>query len=735
MKSRTSIIGMKLALIGLLSHTAFPGLAAQPVMPLGGPANLPETSSVLSGQEKKEDVFAKLPLRFEANLGQLDNQVKFFARNAGYTVYLTAAEALFMLGQAKTGQRRKAIKMSFPGSTPPTSIVGLEQLPGQSNYFTGAPATWRTGVPGYARVKYEGLYPGVDLVYYSNGRELEYDFQLAPGINPSIIRLQFSGADNLRLNAAGDLILRTQGGELRQQKPFAYQVRNGVRQEVPSRFVLQGRGQVSFVVAGQDANLPLVIDPALSYATYLGGSDEDSGQAIATNGTGIYVTGDTDSSNFPTTPGLRKFCCGQSTALDAFVVKLSADGTQLIYATYLGGSLTEQAAGIAVDNAGNAYVTGKTGSTNFPTTMNAYQRTRSSFDYDAFVTKLSATGTLAYSTYLGSSANDEGNAIAVDNAGNAYVTGMTAPLGGGTKLFPVKPTPGAIQTTDTGNNDAFVTKINTTASGISSLVYSTLLGGDLDDGGTGIALSSDGSYAVVTGYSYTPRSGQIKFPVTAATAYQATGVGGRDAFLTKMRFTGDPITDLVYSTLLGGTSEDRATGVALDAIGNAYLVGYTYSTSFPTKGAFSQGGTYHGSQDAFVAKINPNASKSASLVYSSYLGGTGIDEASGVAVDAAGQAYVSGQSQSVSGFPTVGGTATLNGPSDAFLTIMNATGNALSYSTLFGGSADDEATGVSLNTLGICITGFSTSTNFPTTPGALQGNSQGGTEAFIVRFQ
>ncbi|HEX4950118.1 MAG TPA: SBBP repeat-containing protein [Blastocatellia bacterium] len=736
MKSRTSTIGMKIALLGLLSQTAFPGLATPQVVPHYSAAKLPATSSVLPSPGKKENTFANLPLRFEANFGQLDPEVKFLARNAGYTVYLTAAEALFMPGQMKTGQHTKALKMRFPGAATPASIVGLEQLPGQSNYFTGAPATWRTGVPGFAKVKYAGLYPGVDLIYYSNGRELEYDFQLAAGTNPSTIRLQFSGAEHLRLNAAGDLLIRMSGGELRQHKPVAYQVQNGVRREVASHFVLRGRSQVGFVVAEHDANLPLVIDPSISYATYLGGSDVDEGHAIAANWTGIYIAGHTGSSDFPTTSGVaqRNLCCARSVDLqDAFVVKLSPDGTQLIYATYLGGTETEQTAGIAVDDVGNAYVTGKTESTNFPTTMNAYERTVSG-SFDAFVTKLSSTGTLAYSTYLGSSAEDEGNAIATDGV-NAYVTGAVAPLGGGTKPFPVKPNPGAIQTNDTGHVDAFVTKINTTTSGISSLVYSTYLGGDLEDRGTGIALSSDGTYAVVTGFSQTPRSGQIKFPVTATTAYQTTGAGNRDAFLTKIRFT-DNLGELVYSTLLGGASWDAAEGVALDTNGNAYLVGRTSSTNFPVKSAFSQGNAYHGSQDAFVAKINPNASKSASLVYSSYLGGTGIDWAMGVAVDAAGQAYVAGQSQSTSGFPAVGGgTAALNGPSDAFLTIVGASGSALAYSILFGGAADDQATGVAWNAFGIAVTGFTTSVNFTVTPGALQGTSRGGNEVFLVRFQ
>ena len=659
--------------------------------------------------------YGQLPLSFEANQGQTDAHVNFLSRGAGYALFLTPDEAALRLQQpvasgtaAAQAAPEAVLRMQLVGANATPRVVGRDQLPGTSNYFIGNdPSRWHTDIPNYAQVEEQGVYPGVDLVYYGNQRQLEYDFTVAPGADPGVIRLAISGAESMTLDAQGNLVLHTAGGDVVEQAPVLYQEADGGRQAVSGHFVLEGDGQVGFAVGAYNPSKPLIIDPVLSYSTYLGGSGNDAvvGSGIAVDSAGnAYVTGDTVSTNFPTANPLQPATGGGD---DAFVAKLNASGTALVYSTYLGGSGDDAGSDIAVDSAGNAYVTGYTRSTNFPT-ANPLQPTFGG-DRDAFVAKLNASGTaLVYSTYLGGIASDVGSGIAVDSAGNAYVTGDTVSTNFPT-ANPLQPASGG------GLTDAFVAKLNATGT---ALVYSTYLGGSASDAGLDIAVDSAGN-AYVTG-----NTSSTNFP-TANPLQPASG-GGTDAFVAKLNAAG---TALVYSTYLGGSASDAGLDIAVDSAGNAYVTGDTSSTNFPTANPLqpaSGGGT-----DAFVAKLNAAGT---ALVYSTYLGGSGNDVGSGIAVDSAGNAYVTGNTVSTN-FPTANPLQPASGGgTDAFVAKLNAAGTALVYSTYFGGSASDAGRDIAVDSAGNAyVTGNTSSTNFPTA-NPLQPVTGGGTDAFVAKI-
>ena len=519
-------------------------------------------------------------------------------------------------------------------------------MPGKSNYFIGNdPAKWRTNVPTYAKVKYQNVYRGIDLVYYGNPQQLEYDFVVAPSADPKAISLDVAairsssdggrrarGVDQKRrIDGNGDLVIQAGEDEVRLHKPVVYQTaanrgaEGSPRHFVDGHYLLKGDDRVSFEVASYDPRKTLVIDPVLVYSTYLGGSNVDEGSGIAVDSAGnAYVTGLTGSVDFPTASPLQASSGGQQ---DAFVAKLNPGGSALLYSTYLGGGTFDSGSGIAVDSAGNAYITGVTGSANFPT-ASPFQAVLRGFE-DVFVAKLNPTGSaLLYSTYLGGSSDEQtegGEGIAVDSAGNAYITGVT-----GSANFP---TASPFQAALSGSEDAFVAKLNPTGS---ALVYSTYLGGSGGEKGSGIAVDSAGN-AYVTGLT-----GSFDFPT--AGPFQAVLSGSEDAFVTKLNPTGSA---LVYSTYLGGSSNEGGNGIAVDFSGNAYVTGQTTSTNFPTANPLQP--SAGGEQDAFVAKLNPSGS---ALVYSTYLGGSGGETGNGIAVDSTGNAYVTGNTTSTN-FPTV----------------------------------------------------------------------------------
>jgi len=725
------------------------------ILPLLGAGATPTLNAIPARldpavQPRVDQAYGKLPLTFEANRGQTDSQVKFLARSGRSTLFLTSSEALLVLTKAEARAKREKVPLPKPDLTPPEKVTrtvvrmklvganpeprveGRQELPGKVNYFIGNdPAKWRTNVPTYAKVQYTNVYPGVDLIYYGNQRQLEYDFVVRPGADPKAIALGFQGADRLEVDGQGDLVLHTAAGSIRQRKPVIYQEIDGARREIAGGYIIEAARQVSFRVAAYDASRPLIIDPALSYSTYLGGTSLDYAQGIAVDSAGnAYVAGFTASMDLPTTTGAFQPTLGASNnggSFNAFVAKLNSTGSGLIYSTYLGGTGNypgDRGYAIALDTSGNSYVTGSVTSTDFPTTPGAFQPTNSLGSVNhpkAFVTKLNSTGSaLVYSTYLGGAASDSGVGIAVDTAGHAYVTGFTESAD-----FPT--TPGAFQPTLAGvNGDAFVTKLNVLGTG---LVYSTYLGGTASNAGVGIAIDTTGN-AYVTGNTQS-----TNFPTTIG-AFQPTLAGSMNAFVTKLNALG---TGLVYSTYLGGSAGDSGVGIAVDTASSAYVTGSTHSSDFPTTaGAFEATfvGAF-GAEDAFVTKLNSTGS---ALVYSTYLGGTGQDHGQSIAVDSSGNAYVTGVTESTN-FPTTPGAfqTTIGGSlQDAFVTKLNPLGTGLVYSSYLGGSgANDSGNGIAVDTLAspnAYVAGSTDSADFPVTPGAFQTALQTGADAFVAKI-
>jgi beta-propeller repeat-containing protein/centrosomal CEP192-like protein len=707
----------------------------------------PSLDHSVASPAKMVQPYGKLPLRFDANQGQTDPQVKFLSRGSGYTLFLTSTEAVLALREPPrtppfvqkhvenvAGNRvtsAAVLRMKIDGASPAARAQGLELLPGRNNYFIGNdPAKWRTNVPTYAKVRYEAIYPGVDLVYYGNQGQLEYDFVVAPGTNPRSIRLVIVGTERLETNARGDLVMDTGGGEVRLQKPLVYQESGNVRKEIVGRYVLRGKHQISFDVATFDASKPLIIDPVLSYSTYLGGRAGDAGNAIALDFSGnAYVTGFTNSADFPSKSPLQATLGGSS---DVFVTKLDASGSTLIYSTFLGGNTDDAGNAIAVDSSGNAYVTGSTSSANFPA-KNPVQVTLGGSS-DAFVAKLDSTGsTLMYSTFLGGGGSDSGNAIAVDSSDNAYVTGLTNSV-----TFPTK---NPLQATLGGSSDAFVTKLD--ASG-STLIYSTFLGGNTDDAGNAIAVDSSNN-AYVTG-----ATSSANFPTKSP--LQAASGGGVDVFVTKLDATG---STLIYSTFLGGSADDAGDAIAVDSSGNTYLSGLTRSTNFPTASPFQASCKSCGSNqsNAFVAEVNAAGS---ALMYSTYLGGSGNgtdgDFGNGITVDASGNAYVTGFTSSpdfplanpiqatllpqTCSFDYYGYTYTIPCSNTAFVTKLNPSGSALLYSTYLGASGGDleSGRGIAVDSAGNAYVTGTANSKLLLTPGALQASPGGNGDAFVAKI-
>ena len=661
------------------------------------------------------------------------------------------------------------ISTTLPGANRAIVAEGIEQASGTTNYLVGDQV--QMNVPTYSRIRYRSVYPGVDLIYYGTEGELEYDFVVAPGADPQAIQLDIRGAQKLRIDH-GDLILETPTGPIRWRKPVLYQTsqdysnRHQARQQVDGRFRLKG-SRVSFEVGRYDRTRFLVIDPALNYLSYAGGSGNEAARGIVVDTQGnTYVAGNTTSENLPGTGGTLQPTYGggiashQSTG-DAFVAKYTASGA-LAYMTYIGGNADDVAIGLAVDTQGSAYVTGYTNSTNFRTTTGVVQPTfagqgRGSLYHeggDAFVVKLNPLGNqLTYSTFFGGSRDDRGVGIAVDTLGNAYVTGNTI-----SSNFPV--TPGAFQSTYGGGvvtdiyegGDGFVVKLNPTAS---QALFSTYLGGRGADTAGSVAVDPTGVY--VGGKTTSPN-----FPTTGG-AFQRTYGGGADntaqpifkfgdGFLAKLNPSG---ASLIYSTYLGGNRDDAVSSIALDPTGAVYATGATSSTNFPvTAGAAKT--TYGGPStpvsyllwgDGFVAKLTPSGS---ALSYSTYFGGASDDLGWDVKIDASGNAYVAGQTNSpdfpLSGdalqktFGGRGGQSQAVG--DGVLLKLNPSGSQFVYASFLGGNGDDGIAGIAIDAAGdVYVTGSTTSTNFAVTANAAQ-RSYGGRnsvglvagDAFMAKF-
>jgi hypothetical protein len=555
----------------------------------------------------------------------------------------------------------------------------------------------------YKEAVVKNVYSGIDLRYYFDKGGLRYDYVVHPGADPSQIVFTLEGSDKTYVNEKGNLVFTTRFGEVAMAELKTYQERD--RKEIKSQFIKRG-GKWGVALASYDKTQALIIDP-LVYSTYIGGSGYDYGRGIAVDGSGnAYVTGYTKSTNYDVTAGAFQTTPGGGSFYDVFVTKLNASGSGLVYSTYIGGSDDDFGYGIAVDGSGNAYVTGRTKSTNYDVTAGAFQTTHGGGYNDVFVTKLNASGSsLVYSTYLGGSGDDFGYGIAVDGSGNAYVTGETYSTD-----YDV--TPGAFQTTYGGGTlDVFVTKLNASGSG---LVYSTYIGGSNGDGRSLIAVDGSGN-AYVTGETWS-----TDYDVTPG-AFQTTKEGGSDVFVTKLNASG---SGLVYSTYIGGSNNDYGRAIAVDGSGNAYVTGETGSTDYDvTAGAF-QTTIVGGYADVFVTKLNASGS---GLVYSTYIGGSNADWGNGIAVDGSGNAYVTGQTTSNDYDVTAGAFQTTHGGSnDVFVTKLNASGSGLVYSTYIGGSSYDLGLAIAVDGSGNAyVTGKTMSTNYDVTAGAFQTGGGG----------
>ena len=764
------------------------------------PAQQPSSPVIAAANHSPRIAYAKLPMSFEPNLGQSDPRVRFLSRGRGYTLFITPSEAVLSmrspsknsrpdyLASSRTNSREPApgirrgaatrgndtkkdgagesavVRISLKGAARAPQIEGVDRMAGRSNYFIGNdPRKWHTDVPNYAKVELKNVYPGIDLIYHGSAQaNLEYDFRLAPGADPNAIRLGFSGADKLALNERGDLIVSVGESKLVEHAPAIYQESGGGRRTIAGGWKLRGAHEAGFQVAGYDRSKPIVIDPVLLYSTYLGGSGNsgsgsgDSGSGIAVDPAGnAYVTGTTSSTDFPTLNAFHNSCSSCSSGgTTAFVTKFnpSASGAaSILYSSYFGGSVGESGYAIAVDSFGNAYVTGFTSSTDFPT-LNAFQSTCTSGEC-AFVAKLNpaavGAASLLYSTYLGGSSGDYGTGIAVDSAGNAYVTGHAHSTD--------FPTLNAFQSTcpsASGPNGcfaAFVAKLNPSVSGTASLLYSTYLGGSGsllgDDQGNGIVVDSAG-FAYVTGVTYS-----TDFPVM--NAFQG-GMGGVSiGSFQPAGWMGDSTTEFFATTLndapvgpgtvglhytIGRTTsfaEDNSDG----AISGTFLTGSVGYSSGEVSLSFSKPPDYGtpitvaykqvATSNAFVTKLDMTQSGTASILYSTYLGGSGNtsvgygDQGAGIAVDSAGNAYVTGQAFSID-FPTLNAFQSVNhaagnGQPTAFVAKLNpaASGpSSLLYSTYLGGRGSsiggDQGAGIAVESPGFAyVTGFTSSTNFP----------------------
>jgi hypothetical protein len=627
--------------------------------------------------------YDKLPLAFEENHGQADQAVDYLARGPGYRVLVTRKQVIIDLAQRGSAvpksrlptQSQATIRMRFVGANQHAAVSGVEMLPGKTNYFVGAdPSKYLTDVPSYTKVRYTSLYPGIDAIYYGNRRQLEYDLVVAPGADPSRIRIDLAGADAIALDQDGNLRVHTEGEEIQLRRPEVYQWVKGRRKRIAGHYIRVGKGQFSFKLAAYDPGKRLVIDPVLSYSTFVGGSAEDIGTAIAVDGSGnTYLAGFTKSSNFPL-QGPYDRSLGNNDE-DAFITKLNSSGTALVYSTYLGSrNGLDYATAVAVDSSGNVYVTGFGGS-DFPTTSGAYQTSAASGA--SFLAKLNATGSaLGYSTFVGGATT---RSIAVDAGGNAYLTGRAS--------ADFVTSPGALQPTiKSSSNNAFVAKLNP---GGTAMAYATFLGGSGDDTGQGIAVDASGN-AYVAGVTTS-----ADFP--AVGALQGSLQGAVDGFVAKLSPAG---TSLIYSTYLGGSLDDRANAIAVDSGGSAYVAGETYSSDFPVRNAIQR--TKSGYRlvnsslgNAFVTKLAPAGD---ALVYSTFLGGeicTGYcqslydkpqypgDAAYGVAVDLAGHAYVTGLASTYT-FPLIDSLLPekrQDNQDSLFVSKIGSAGTALLYST------------------------------------------------------
>ena len=685
------------------------------------PPALATTGSAPDGLVTRSDSYARLPVFFEPNRGQTDAEVRFQARGIGYGFFLTDDAAVLHLDSA-AGEKplRSTLKTRLVGAARGAAIVGEDKMGGTSHYLRGqAPKHWATGIEQFGKVRQVAVYPGVDVLYYGNQQQIEFDYVVAPGADPAKIVMEIDGARSLRVDASGDLRLATASGELVQHKPRIWQDIDGQRTVVEGRYRLEGN-RLSFDVAEYDRRHTLVIDPLLAFNLYAPGVHREVANAIAVGSDGsTYVAG--YSTPYPYARNIRFI------SDDVFVTKLNPSGTAIEFATYVGGAADDRANAIAVDDSGAVYLAGDTTSNDFPV-LNAVQASRAGFR-DGFAMKLSPDGRkLAYSTYLGGVADDTLTSLALGTTGRLVVGGVSSSLD--------YPTGSAFQPANAGRADGVITVLRPDG----AIDYSTYLGGSDDDAIVGIALDVNGA-AVATGFTAsfdlpsTPgtfqpaRTPNVITPDNPATLFNEARVDSyADAFVVRLAAGG---ATLDYLTYLGGRFDDVPTGIALDNDGNAYIAGYTQSANFPLLNAYSS--TLKGGNDVFVTKLGSDGT---ALVYSTLFGGESFsDYSAGIVVDRNRTAWVSGYTNSIS-MPTRTPLQRANsGSDDVFLFALSPAGNELAYASYLGAPGRDIANGIALDRDGsLYLTGYTTSTNFTTTRAPVQGAAFGRGDPFVTKF-
>ena len=725
------------ALLLVPSHT---GLSRQDTL-LAGDAFSPESlqlnnHSLPGGQGSAQKADAQtmallnnLPLYFVENKGQVDSKVRYYTKTKNSTVYFAGSEVVYQfllqdegkgspqekpslaesrtsIGKVSTNKastiREETIRVSFMGTNEEFRLEGREEQEAKFNYFRGNdPKKWASGARSYQKVVYRELYPGIDLMVSGREGRMKNEYTIEPGGDPTAIRLKYEGAKALRVNEKGQLEVQTSEGMLIEDVPLSYQIIDGQKSEVRTRYQIARDRTVIFQVEEFNKDAELIIDP-LIYSTFLGGSNADNAGGIAVDGIGnVYITGSTSSTDFPTTSGAfdTSFNGGSE---DVFITKLDSSGSLLFYSTYLGGNgVTEGSGGVAIDSTGNAYIAGLTWSANFPTTVGAYHTTYDEMG-DGFIAKLNSSGSaLVYSTYIGLGLNiqDMATGIAVDASGNAHISGAAGFWGAWS---------------------AFVLKLNSIGS---ARLYLSNIGGSGGESGNEIAVDTNGNIYVTGSTSSTD------FPTTSG-AYDTSYNGGAyDVFVAKFS---PPASAPIYSTLLGGSGIEHGYGIAVDASGNAYITGYTGSNDFPTtSGAYDA--SHNGGREAFITKLNSSGSE---LLYSTFLGGGMEDECNGIVVDGSGNAYVTGDTDS-SDFPTTSGAydTSINGYYDGFITKLGSSGSVLLYSTFLGGTSSDVVSAIAADGSGNAyVVGRTDSGDFPTTPSAYDISQNGNSDVFITKI-
>jgi Abnormal spindle-like microcephaly-assoc'd, ASPM-SPD-2-Hydin/Beta-propeller repeat len=678
----------------------------------------------------------QLPLSFEENVGQTDPGVKFIARAGAYTAYFSRTDVVLTLSS-------EVVRIGLRGAALTASVEPAQPESGVSNYLIGNdPKRWYRNIRHFGEVRYAGVYRGVDLVYHGNQTQLEQDFVLAAGADAKQIQLRITGARNMSITPAGDLRIATRNGNLVLRRPIAYQELNGQRTLVAADFTLCSRNTVRVRVAGYDHTRPLIVDPVLDYSTFIATAQVFGARSIAADSAGnAYFVGATaPADNYPTTSGAYETAAPSGATMMAFVTKMNATGTALVYSTFIGGSGGTGAVAIALDAQGDAFVTGDTNATNFPVTANAFQNTAAKGG--VFLAELDSTGAnLLYSTYLaGSQGGENPVSLALDSNKNAYILGRTYDLD-----FPVTPT--AFQASNPTNlsnpnkGTIFLTRLDPSKNGSAALIYSTFLGGTTVEFPESVAVDSAGN-AYMTG-----NTASSDFPTTPSAYSSAPNNQYGDVFLTRIDTTKSGAASLSYSTYFGGayntygTASDVGGAVLVQPNSVAAVVGYSYANTggFPTTpNALDTTGNAPWSK-TFLARFDTTKSGSASLLYSTLWGGTTSDLVFAGAIDAAGNLYMTGTTSS-SDFPTSAGApmALYPGKQCTFVTEFDPTGATVLFSTYWGGDQlpGSAAYGMAVDTASpanVYISG-ETAPTFPVTPGAYQTKFQGGSDSFVVKM-